>query len=217
MPGQKLAEEARRAQILDGAYDVAARHGLDGLTIRRVAAAAGLSHGLVHFHFRTKEALLSALLDRLLASTTAMQAATADATGTPRERLAGLLRDELERLTRDRRQIHLFFDFWLLGTRHPRVRSKMRAELDRYRAAFLAPAAAVLGVEPDQFDGVTAETLASVAVAFVKGCAVQSVLDPQGFDIVRVRKAVRALLAEPSTEAVAAAVPPGERRAARSR
>jgi hypothetical protein len=93
----------------------------------------------------------------------------------------------------------------------------MRAELDRYRAAFLAPAAAVLGVEPDQFDGVTAETLASVAVAFVKGCAVQSVIDPQGFDIVRVRKAVRALLAEPSTEAVAAAVPPGERRAARSR
>ena len=61
MPGQKAAEATRREQILKAAYEVALRRGIDGLTVRAVAARARLSHGLVLFHFKRKDQLGLAL------------------------------------------------------------------------------------------------------------------------------------------------------------
>lgn len=196
VPGQKADGGERREQILSAAFDVASRQGLDGLTIRRVAAAAGLSHGLVHFHFRSKADLLSALLDWVLDTTSAFEVGTSIARiEAPMERLLALLRQEMERLTRDRRRIHVFFDFWLMGTRHARIRVRMRRELERYRAAFRPMVEEVLRAEPDRFHGVTAAGLSAAVVAFIKGSAVQSVIDPREFDVAAFTAAAQALLA----------------------
>src|SRR4028119_548076 len=62
--GGRGGAERRRA-----AFAVAAREGLAGVTARAVAAEAGVSSGLVFFHFGTVDALLAALLDWLLART----------------------------------------------------------------------------------------------------------------------------------------------------
>lgn len=197
MPGRRAAEEERKAQILDASYKVAAQRGLDHLTIRLVAAEAGLSNGLVHFHFKTKEALLIALLDRLLETTAVLRVdGLATGIGSPLERLLALLRQEVGRLTRDRRQIHLFFDFWLMGIRHPSTRRRIRAELRRYREAFLPIAEAVLASEPERFPNVTPEGLAAVSVGFIKGCAVQSVIDRDHFDVAQFLAAVNGLMAQ---------------------
>jgi len=77
----------------------------------------------------------------------------------------------------------VFFEFWAMGTRHPGVAAKMRAELARYREAFRPIVEEVLIAEPDRFPGVTPDGLAAVAVSFIKGCAVQSMIDPGRFDI----------------------------------
>jgi AcrR family transcriptional regulator len=91
MPGQKATEATRREQILKAAYEVALRRGIDGLTVRAVAARARLSHGLVLFHFKRKDQLGLALLDRVLATTLSLR--IPDEIGTiskPRERLQAL-------------------------------------------------------------------------------------------------------------------------------
>ena len=72
MPGRKAPETERRAQIMRAAFEVAARDGLEGLTVRKVATRARLSSGLVLFHFSTKEQLIVALLDWVLATTTVL-------------------------------------------------------------------------------------------------------------------------------------------------
>lgn len=198
MPGQKAGEAIRREQLLRAAFHVAAARGLEGLTIRAVAARAGLSHGLVHFHFRKKADLVAALLEWLLETTGAFQpAAPAARDATPADALVALLAREMERLTADRRRIHLFFDFWLLGTRERRIRERMCAELERYRVALRPMANAVLRADPARFPGVTADGLAAVVVAFVKGSAVQFVIDPSGFDMEAFAAAASALLAQP--------------------
>ena len=74
MPGHKATEATRREQILKAAYEVALRRGIDGLTVRAVAARARLSHGLVLFHFKRKDQLGLALLDRVLATTLSLLA-----------------------------------------------------------------------------------------------------------------------------------------------
>ena len=49
-----LPEETRRQDIMRAAYDVAARQGLEAVTLGAVAARADVSHGTVVFHFKRK-------------------------------------------------------------------------------------------------------------------------------------------------------------------
>lgn len=197
MPGTKAPEALRREQILRAAYDVAARQGLEGLTILRVAAAAGLSPGLVPFHFGSKRQLLLSLLDWLLATTTVLRVGPEiEAIASPAERLVALLRQEMARLSSEPQRIRLTFDYWTAGVRDDAVREKMRAEFARYREAFRPMVEAAIAAEPERFAGVTAEGLAAVAVSFIKGCAVQSMIDPEHFDFAQYLAAAEVLLAQ---------------------
>ncbi len=98
-------------------------------------------------------------------------------------------------MLRERVQVELFFDYWVMGTRHPEVREKIRAALDRYREVFRPLARALLAEDPEAFPGGTAACLATVAVGLVEGCSVQAVIDPDHFDVERVMTAVDAQLA----------------------
>jgi len=195
MPGRKAPEAIRREQILKAAYEVALRQGLDGLTVRAVAARAKLSHGLVLFHFKDRAQLVSALLDRVLATTTALQVPAVIA-HIPRaeDRLRALLRQEMDRLAKEPRRIRLFFEYWALGTRHAPTRARISAELDRYRAAFRTMTAEMVQTEPARSAGVTPEGLAAVAVSLVNGCAVQAMIDPTHFEIGQYLTAVEGIL-----------------------
>lgn len=59
-PGQTSGSEA----ILRAAKDLFIKNGFDGVTVARIAAKAGVSKGLVHHHFGSKEELYFAFLDR---------------------------------------------------------------------------------------------------------------------------------------------------------
>ena len=197
MPGQKASEGARRMQILKAGYELASRKGLDALTVRLVAHRAKLSTGLVLFHFKTKDQLIIALLDYVLQTTSVFQV-TEDITSipVPLDRLLALLRREMNRLASEPRLIRLFFEFWAKGFTHSIIRTKMQAELDRYREAFRPIAHEVLRAEPERFAGVTPEGLSAVAVSFIKGCAVQSMIDPENFDIEEYLAATNGLLGQ---------------------
>ena len=197
MPGRHESEQVRRLQIIKAAYQVAAVRGLDGLTVRRVAVRARVSTGLVLFHFLTKGQLVIALLDWLLETTTVLHV-TDDVARipSPLDRLLALLHREMDRLSSEPERIRLFFDFWAKGIRDEGIRSKMRHELARYREAFRPMAEEVLRAEPDRFVGVTAEGLSAVAVSFIKGCAVQSMVDPERFDIAEYLAATQGLIGQ---------------------
>lgn len=57
--------DVRRAQIVEGLMTVMADRGYERATTADVARAAGLSPGLVHYHFATKREVLVALVQRL--------------------------------------------------------------------------------------------------------------------------------------------------------
>ena len=70
-------KQARRTQLIEATIDMLAEKGFSNLTISDVAKKAGLSHGIVNFHFTSKDELLRetitemearycALLDRAL-------------------------------------------------------------------------------------------------------------------------------------------------------
>jgi TetR/AcrR family transcriptional regulator, transcriptional repressor of bet genes len=191
----RASEEVRRAQILEAAFEVAAKEGLAGLTVRAVAAEAGLSHALVLFHFKRKELLLQELL-RWLLETTSVLKVSEDIARFPRalDRLHALLQQEMARLSHDPRHIRIFLEFWALGVREEPIRSRISEELERYRSAFRDQIEELLEAEPATFHGITADGLAAVAVSWIQGCAVQAMIDPNHFDSDEYLAAVRGIL-----------------------
>lgn len=65
-----MARETSRETILDSAQAVVLERGAAHATLEAVAERAGLSKGGVLYHFQTKDALLAALVDRMVAQFT---------------------------------------------------------------------------------------------------------------------------------------------------
>ena len=51
-----------RREILAAARELFAAHGVDGVSVRQIAAAAGVNHALVHRYFGTKSDMVAAIL-----------------------------------------------------------------------------------------------------------------------------------------------------------
>lgn len=195
MARRRLPEETRREQLLTAAFRVACRDGVRRMTVRAVAAEAGVSHGLVLFYFTRRDRLVRALLDWLIESTAVLHV-TEDIARFPRalDRLHALLQQEMARLAHQPEHTRLFLEYWAFGAQHPAIRARISAELERYREAFRSIMAELLRTEGGNYPGVTAEGLAAVAVSWIHGCAVQAMVDPQNFDIDQFLAAVRGLV-----------------------
>jgi AcrR family transcriptional regulator len=184
MPGQKETEATRREQILKAAHEVALRRGIDGLTVRAVAARARLSHGLVLFHFKRKDQLGLALLDRVLTRAMALEVpADIGAIPNPQERFEALFRQELRRFSQEPRQIRLLLEYWARGAHNAVIRGKISSGLDRYRAAFRQIAEEILRASPGRSTGATPAGVAAAAVSLIIGYPVQAIIDPAQLDI----------------------------------
>lgn len=61
-PPRTMSREARRTQLIEATIETIAARGYSRTTLTEVARTAGLSHGLVLFHFETKEKLLAETL-----------------------------------------------------------------------------------------------------------------------------------------------------------
>jgi AcrR family transcriptional regulator len=59
---RKISRDQRRQQLIDATIRVLARRGFAQTTMTDVANEAGVSHGLVNFHFQSKDNLLSETL-----------------------------------------------------------------------------------------------------------------------------------------------------------
>jgi AcrR family transcriptional regulator len=77
----------RRAQIIQGAIEAVAAHGYAGATTRRIAEHAGLSHGLVHYTFADKDALMAATCRALAALIRARYLGRLGESSDPRDQL----------------------------------------------------------------------------------------------------------------------------------
>lgn len=64
-PPRKMSRETRRQQLIHSTIETLAVRGYASTTLTEVARTAGLSHGLVNFHFESKDRLLAETLQFL--------------------------------------------------------------------------------------------------------------------------------------------------------
>jgi len=175
-----MPEQERCDAILAAAYDIAVAEGLDAVTARRVASAAGISPGLVFFHFQSKDGLLQALLDVLLDGTLDALTDPGLADLAPWDRLERMIRGELERMQEYHAGVELLFAFYF-ARRDDLFRPRIEASFGRYLEAFL-PVCRELVSAGGRSGSASADDLAATAVALVQGASIQAIRNPASFN-----------------------------------
>ncbi|MCB2130434.1 MAG: TetR family transcriptional regulator C-terminal domain-containing protein [Rhodobacteraceae bacterium] len=110
---KQLSPTSQRMQrrIIDAVVETVAGSGLSGTTLALIARNAGVSQGVVVFHFKTKDALLAETLHRLSGEYHAIwqQALCAP---DPLDRVTGLVRADFSPEICTPKKLALWFAFW---------------------------------------------------------------------------------------------------------
>ena len=110
---RKLSRAARRVQLIEATIEVLAEQGFARTTLTDVARKAGLSHGLVNFHFQTKDALLADTLGYLSEEYREnWVSALSKAGANPALQLDALIRADFEPVICSPARVSAWLSFW---------------------------------------------------------------------------------------------------------
>jgi AcrR family transcriptional regulator len=139
-------ERGARERILAAAVERIAGDGIDDMRIARVAADAGVSTSLVHYHFETREALLGEALEYSYELAGDVRLGdTEDAGSDPQRRLLAMVDHCLPYPGVLRRDWVLWVELWLRTVRHPELAPTAGRLYGRVRA-WLAEGITACGV-----------------------------------------------------------------------
>lgn len=149
-PGTRKASKAmRREQLIEATIDTLAAKGYASTTLADVAKAAGLSGGIVNFHFETKDKLLAETLRHLaLEYRTNWRSAVAMAGPAPAERLKALLAADFNEVVCTPRVLAAWCAFWAEAQSRPTYLEHCSANDEEYQriiTEFVAELAAEVG------------------------------------------------------------------------
>jgi AcrR family transcriptional regulator len=184
-PRPRVAAE-RRAAIVRATIRCLARDGYTGLTMKRVAAEAGLTPGILHYYFRDKRAILGRAASTVMADLDRRVATEARGVRDPRGRLRALLRACLRVATESPDLWIVLIELWgeaLRDRELARLNRRAYARARRFLAASVAR-----GTAAGAFRRVAPDEAAAVILALVDGLSLQLTFDP---DLMPLGRAVR--------------------------
>jgi len=136
--GRTATREARRQQLINATIDSISKRGFSGTTLATVTTGAKLSHGIVHFHFDSKEALYDQTLGYLAQEHydcwhNAMVAAGPD----PVDQLTAIVDADFDKLVCSPKKLAVWFAFWGQAKYRPNY-LKIHHQYDEDRFAEIA-------------------------------------------------------------------------------
>lgn len=171
----------RRAQILDAAFESIAERSLESTRMRHIAEIAGVSHPSLHYYFDTKEKLIVALLDRLLAEFKNGREEQLTAATGPLSKLR-ILQEQQKRIIAEKSDtLEVYYDYWVQATKQSSVRQKVNEMYAGWRSEIRQIVAE--GVKLGIFRVERSAIFPEMLIALFQGAALQSILDPDGFDL----------------------------------
>ncbi|MDE3230920.1 MAG: TetR/AcrR family transcriptional regulator [Chloroflexota bacterium] len=177
MPRQDVSEE-RRAQILEAALEVFARQGFHDARMDDIAQASGLSKGALYLYYKSKDAIIGALM-RTLFSVVMRGVRTIEQSDQPaRDRIlltTNRFADEMERFAG---MLPVMLEFYAVAARDRTVRVYLREMYVDYTASL----ARVIeqGMARGEFRaGDDAESLATALIGMWEGISLMWAMAPE--------------------------------------
>lgn len=133
---RREAPEDRRRQLGEAALRCIVKHGNAGVSVRQIAAEAGVTQGLITHHFGEINELVAYAFD--IMSEGLLQSllkAVEDAEPTPQKRLNAFIDVSFSPMLFDRDVLGVWVVFWGLVLHSPRMSTAQRGEYSDYVAA----------------------------------------------------------------------------------
>ena len=113
-PSRRAAQKERtRQRLIEATIEVVAKDGLSGTTMGKVAKTAGLSQGIINFHFESKDLLLCQTLVFLTEEyRSSWQAALDEAGERPAAKLESFVRALLQPPLAEHDRLACWFAYW---------------------------------------------------------------------------------------------------------
>lgn len=185
----KEEAQATRSHILDTAELVFERHGVSGTSLHEIAKAAGLTRGAIYWHFTDKADLFNAMIERATMPLEEIGSVCGFAgTEVSLAQMRSGFRDVLKRIVADPQMRRVFAiaihkveyvdEMRAVRERHLRVRSDYLANVERTLKAAMK--------RGELSRRVPVRAAAIGLHALLDGLIQNWVLDPAGFDLVKV-------------------------------
>ena len=175
---KKVDHEQRRAELTAALIRIVAERGLDEVSVREVAAVAGVSVGTVQYYFSTKDEMLLVAAEHVFAAGL-RRAARVPPGGPPADVLHRTLREFLplddERMT----ECRIWVAFAARAAVSPAIRRAQLEVLGEARTALRHMLAEAL-VAAESIDGLDPAVESVLLLAVLDGLTLHGVQDPVG-------------------------------------
>ncbi|WP_246093821.1 MULTISPECIES: transcriptional regulator BetI [Mesorhizobium] len=136
--GRKASKEVRQLQLIEATIDSLAKRGYSETTMADVADGAGLSRGIVNFHFESKERLLIATLQHMYDEYSAhWRNALQKAGDDPAQQLQALVSADFDRSICNKRKLAAWCAFWGEAKSRPTYQALSSARDAVYQTIFI--------------------------------------------------------------------------------
>ncbi|MDI3327983.1 MAG: TetR/AcrR family transcriptional regulator [Alicyclobacillaceae bacterium] len=169
-------KEVRQEQVIEATRRCILEKGLCQLSVKDIAAEAGVSTGIIYHYFKNKEDVLLQVLKESFRKSHMQVMKTVESLPTPREKLEKHM-DQIHRVPEDNPDfLRVLVNYIGAAPYHPEIRHilvkffrNLRAYLDRYLQA---------GVEEGTLDRKKVEFLSIMVYSFGLGLGIMWLMDP---------------------------------------
>jgi AcrR family transcriptional regulator len=125
----------RREALVDATLSCLKQFGHEGVSVRRISAAAGVSIGLINHHFPSKSGLIAETYETLALSLLDTIRRQAEDKGvSPRDRLSNFFRASFAREVLDPQLFNVWLVFWSMVAHSAEIRAVHTSTYGKYRS-----------------------------------------------------------------------------------
>jgi AcrR family transcriptional regulator len=187
MPRKSVAPE-RREQIIEALFQCLAENGHESVTVKDIAKKAGLHYGVIHYYFKSKDEIVSAMAEATILKYNRLLSELVQSIPSASEKLQASLDFLVDEFIFNKRLNRVFYNLVQMAFEKKTVRDALRKQLRAYRRTV----AEVLeeGVQNGEFKVKDAAQSAGLMVALIEGMALQWVIEPKALKRDEVRKSI---------------------------
>ncbi len=181
MPPRPDVSDQRKGEIIDAAMRVFSRKGFDGTRMDDIVEEARLSKGLLYWYFKSKDALIAAIMNRLVAPEMRRIRELPAAGGSAQGRLRTLADESVKEIAVMTKLVPITFEFYSLAFRNKVVKKAFQ----EYFEVFYQNIARVIeqGIEQGEFRKQDPRMAAVALGAILEGSLLLWVFSPRAINL----------------------------------
>ena len=177
---KKERADKTKAGIIEAAYRTVAEQTISGAGMALIAESANVSKPLLHYHFKTKAALLEKVLEFVLERLLEIPMVSASKKIGSMEELQAIFQRYKRTMTTEPELLVVFFDFWVQSVKNRGIKEIIVRRFDGFRG-YLSQVVSE-GVERGEFGAEKSHMIPPLMLSLLEGASLQLISDPEAFN-----------------------------------